>query len=984
LTGPFFLVAGFLCSNSAEALDPQVTFRNYRLDRWSVEDGLPQQSVLAITQDRDGYLWTATQNGIARFDGNHFDNFDRASTLVDTTVASCAYTDTKGVVWFCTPRGAIKIVNEKLSALAFKSQTLEIFDINQGNDGTVLFASNQGVLREGKAGLETYVLEGKVITSFFREKADVWVAGENQIWRMRNSHVESVASFDNLKIKQIIKRQDEFWLATSAGVIKYIPANGMRGHAIPELSDLPIERMYLDSSGNMWISTTKSLYRVRPNNEIENIKDSDFIPQAWVRSFYEDRDGDLWLGSYRESLLRLRNSAARWISTPEGLPDPLVWALARASNGELLVGSNTGLFALDSNNQLKKLFAPPENNPRSIYDLTVDGKSIWIGTRAGIARFEEGKLLTPEPLRKLDNLQINGIYPVGDHDVWIATMQGLYRYRSNVLTQLGPGAGEPAGRIRHLLITDAEHFLFSTEDGIFQYTQGLISRPTWSESLRGNFVPRMKWIKPDVLAFTSMDSGLGLVRKNKLIMLGMEDGLPTRNGWTLDVIDGQLYVGSIVGVYRIALDNLPDPLGSTKNNLRVQTVVESGAKASGPQRFGCCNGGASARSLVEGKLLWLTSTTGIVRLDTAKLPTFSSAPTSRVETLSAGDVPYPFDGTNISIPSDKRDLSIHYTGMTLRRSRDLEFRYRLQGYDADWYEAGTRRVAFYTQVPPGEYQFAVQTRYPGGEYGAESHSPNFNLQARWYEQRSLQLLALLGVIGLLALMLWRRISALARQKEALEHAVAQRTLELEHSNELLFKANRALHYENRTDPLTGLLNRRALVVPQNCAMILVDVDFFKRINDQHGHDAGDRALSAIADILNASIRSQDSALRWGGEEFLLILDGISLDDAIARAEAIRQEMKTHSLRLPDGEQLSFTCSFGVSMHPVLEQYRENWQASLQLADAALYRAKAHGRNLVYAAKLAPDMSNQALDFGSQEVLSTLEANGRLIWIKPDS
>jgi diguanylate cyclase (GGDEF)-like protein len=984
LTGSFFLVASLLCSSCAYALDPQVTFRNYRLDRWSVEDGLPQQSVLAITQDRDGYLWAATQNGIARFDGNHFDNFDRASTQVDTTVASCAYTDTKGVVWFCTPRGAIKIVDEKLSAVAFTTQTLEIFDINQSNDGTVLFASSQGILREGKAGLETYLLEGKAATSFFRDKANLWIAGENQIWRMHAGKIEPVASFGNQKIKQIIKRHDEFWLATSAGVIKYSPATGLLEQAIAELNDLPIERMYLDSSGNMWVSTTKSLHRVRPNNQIENIKDSDFIPQAWVRSFYEDRDGDLWLGSYRESLLRLRNSAARWISTPEGLPDPLVWTLARASNGELLIGSNTGLFALEGGSLLKKLFAPPENKPRSIYDLTVDGKDIWVGTRAGIARVEDGKLLTPEPLRKLDNAQINGIYPVGDHDVWIATMQGLYRYHSDVLTQHGPGAGEPAGRVRHLLITDAEHFLFSTEDGIFQYARGVISRPVWSEGLRGNFVPRMKWIKPDVLAFTTMDSGLGLVRKNKLIMLGMEDGLPTRNGWTLDVIDGQLYVATIIGVYRIALDNLPDPLGGVKNNLRVQTVVESGAKASGPQRFGCCNGGASARSLVEGKLLWLTSTTGLVRLDTAKLPALPAAPKSRIEALMAGDVAYSFDDENISIPSDKRDLSIHYTGMTFRRSKELEFRYRLEGYDGDWHEAGTRRVAFYTQVPPGKYQFVVQARYPGGEYGAESKSPKFNLDARWYEQRSLQLLALLGVIGFSALLLWRRISALARQKRALEHAVAMRTLELEHSNELLSKANRALHYENRTDPLTGLLNRRALVVPQNCAMILVDVDFFKRINDQHGHEAGDRALSAIADILSASIRSQDSALRWGGEEFLLILDGIGLDDAITRAEAIRRQMNTHLLALPNDERLSFTCSFGVSIHPVLEQHRENWQASLQLADAALYRAKAQGRNLVYAAKLAPDMSNQALDFGSQDVLSTLESNGRLIWIKPDS
>lgn len=974
------LILGLLCSAPVCALDPQVTFRNYRLDRWGVEDGLPQLSVLSITQDRYGYLWAGTQNGIARFDGNQFETFDRAGTGVDTTLAGCGFTDSKGIVWFCTPRGVVKIVNGRLLSLAYKGQTLEIFDIAENSDGTLLFASSKGVLREKNQALENYLLGDKHIVSFHRNKADVWIASENEIWQLRANKLRSVAVLDDVKIRQVVKRNADLWLASSAGVIKFNPDTKKSVQVIDGLREVLIERMHLDHSGNMWISTTQSLHRVRPNNEIENIKDSEFIPQAWVRSFFEDRDGDLWLGSQRESLLRLRDSAVRWISSPEGLTDSFVWSIERGSNGELLIGTNAGLFAMDKNLAPKNLLRQSSNGARSIYDLTRDGDKLWVGTRAGIALYQDGRLITPAAMQSLNTIQINGIYPVGDQDMWIATMQGLYRFRNNVLTAVGTGAGEPAGRIRHLLIADAEHFLFSTEDGIFQYSEGVISRPVWSENTRGNFVPRMKWIKPDLLAFTTMDSGLGLVRGNKLLMLGTEDGLPSRNGWTLDVIDGQLYVASIVGAYRVALSNLPDPVSGAKQNVRAQMVVESSAKISGAQRLGCCNGGARARSLVDGKLLWLTSTSGIVRLDTARLPSLPEAPDARVERLSAGDVHYTLGQGDITLPAEQRDLSIQYTGMTLRQSPDLEFRYRLNGYEKQWREAGTRRTAFYTHVPPGDYSFSVQARYPGGDYGPESEELGFSLQTRWYERSLLQVLLLLLGIGLIAALLWRRISILRRQKEKLESAVAMRTLELKHSNELLERANQALHFENRTDPLTGLLNRRALVVPQHCAMILIDVDLFKRINDKYGHEVGDRALSAIADILHASIRSQDRALRWGGEEFLLIFDNMHLDDAVVRAEAIRKRINEHRLTLLDGSQLSCTCSFGVSAHPVLEHQRENWQASLQLADAGLYRAKARGRNLVCAARLGAEIPRQPLDFGSQDVLAKLEQSGQLIWV----
>lgn len=167
------------------------------------------------------------------------------------------------------------------------------------------------------------------------------------------------------------------------------------------------------------------------------------------------------------------------------------------------------------------------------------------------------------------------------------------------------------------------------------------------------------------------------------------------------------------------------------------------------------------------------------------------------------------------------------------------------------------------------------------------------------------------------------------------------------------------------DTLTGLRNRRFLTefmdpeterilrswgpgspTPQNLTILMLDLDHFKQVNDTLGHAAGDAVLKQLATLLTEAVRKHDLAIRWGGEEFVLVARGADRGYALVLADRIRAKVESHAFRLPDGKELKKTCSIGYSLFPFDPQKVEllTWEQVLSLADAALYRAKATGRN----------------------------------------
>lgn len=992
----FWLVCGLLAAAPAWALDPKVRFSDYVRDNWTLESGLPQISALSITQDGIGYVWIGTQSAIARFDGTRFVVFDRESTGIDTTLASVAYTDRRGEVWFGSAHGALHERQGRFEALRAGPRHAAVQGIAEADDGTLLFATTLGVMRLEQGRLTPALLDGEPCYALLRDAATLWVGGTGVLVEVTNPSEPIrhplTEPAGEVKVQHLVADQGGLWLGTSAGLRRYENGRTRPSGLDPTLDTSGIESLYRDSDGNLWIGTARFLHRLRPDGTLERIGAEDLVRNSWVVSVYEDRERNLWLGSQTEGLFRLWNGWVRRLTQRDGLHDPFVWSVLRDRHGRILLGTNSDVVRIEDGGVHELVPGHLLPNP-AVYELYADDDDrLWIGTRAGLAVFADGRIERPPPLRALDPYQINVMVQTGDGAFWIGTTGGLYRYRDQTLTRIGPAPGGIDARVRAIYPTGPDRLLVGTETGVREVHGENLTTPAWAKPLEGRFVSAIGSLRPGLLGITTLDSGVGLLAGERLILLDRTLGLPSDSGFGLRVVDGWLYVSGGDGVWRLRVADLPDP-ASGPRPIKPETVLSSSGRDPGSQHIRCCNGGGSARLAIDGPRIWLPSIAGALRLDTEAITEVSAAPPVAIEgLLHAGRWYAAVD--RLALPSGPRDVEIDYTGFNFRDPLSLRFRYRLDGYDRDWIEAGPRRAAFYTNLPAGEYRFQVEVSLPNGVRGRAA-TFGFVLPPRWYEIAAVRVGLVLVAVAVLFGLLRLRLAHYRRQQIELERLIEQRTYALRRSNERLRQANLALLQASETDALSGLRNRRYLLEHIDAllergragdtrpAFLLLDIDYFKRINDQHGHAAGDSVLVQIAQLLQGINRSDDELLRWGGEEFLIVLMRVTPTQALEVAERLRQRIAAHAFRVANGREVRVTASIGFALHPPLSAPALDWAFTLELADAALYRVKQEGRNGC-AGLVAGTAPRTPLGMDPAPPIERLLEHGILAWLRPST
>lgn len=290
---------------------------------------------------------------------------------------------------------------------------------------------------------------------------------------------------------------------------------------------------------------------------------------------------------------------------------------------------------------------------------------------------------------------------------------------------------------------------------------------------------------------------------------------------------------------------------------------------------------------------------------------------------------------------------------------NVEFRYRMAGYNETWSDWRSERVLSYRRLPPGDYVFELQARIRDGREAAPLRYP-LRVEPFWHERGWVRaLLAIAAALAIAGIAQWialRRNRRISSQNRELAQKVAERTAQLEQRGRELEAANRKLEELATEDALTGIANRRAMEAAlqrewrraaergEPLAVVMADVDHFKKFNDSYGHPVGDEQLRRIAQALCEEVSAAGELVaRYGGEEFVLILPGASREAALARADRLRLRIA----RLTQAAGTCSTASFGVAA--VVPTPQRAPAELLRRADAALYRAKQNGRNRVEAA-----------------------------------
>ncbi len=997
----------------AQGLDPEKRLHHYVKNTWSVEEGLPQMSVHDIAQDSQGYLWVATLTAVARFDGVRFEEFHPGNTpdIPGKWVRSIHLAE-DGTLWIGTYKGVTAYRNgifTRMKAVSGFQDKIhkhpDIRDMCESNLFGMVAASSSGLLKLSNEGILP-MKTGLDIQpqSLLCMKNELLVGSIGGVFRIST---EQKAEFLPLPDKEqktlvnrLVKYKDQVFAGTNKGLF-YGGIKGWRRFSLQgDAEKLPVEGLYADSMGILWVSTQNGLCRYSDKRPLECIPNEGPSAHGLVISFYEDHEGSLWMGSHHKGLARLWNGWTKRLSSQEGLHEVQVSSVAPGQQGDVWVGTMDGL-AVYRNGSFHEA-VPGFSLPHPlVYTLLAEPDIIWIGTRSGLAILREGRVETPDKFLPMASAQINGIHRTSSGTLWFATTQGVFRLDGETLVSYGPSQGLTEIRARVLLETRHGRLLVGTQSGVFELTESKAVPIRLPKKPQSDYdITALAELPNERLLAGTLTEELLYFDGASWHALTSDDGIPKNSAFYF-ALDSKnhLWVAGIRGLYRLSLDELERKIQGTQENIQPRTLLSVHSKNSGAQKGECCNGAGNAKGFFLDGVLWLPTADGVVTVDTVDFQMNPIAPRTLVESVHFGKQwkhAHRLDGK--SLKAEHRDLTFRFTALSFQDPGSMRFAYRLKGYDSDWLELedSMRRQVRYTNLPPGRYTFQVRASNNAGVWSQTHAELTFRIRPRFVETFWFPLLIGFAVLILtISAIRWRTRRLVARKNE-LEAIVSERT-------EKLRQANVQLEEASRTDALTGLLNRRYLYtqMPKDLAYFnrelgvfdetdppllqrtmvfaMVDIDHFKKINDTHGHNAGDEVLQQFSIILADTIRLGDYLIRWGGEEFLLVLRSMPKGQTTKIIERIRSRVAESVFNVSKTKDLHLTCSIGFSEYPLsFCQGALNWEIMVELADQALYHVKQTGRNgWAFFRPAAGKKEDLDLDLNDLEDLSKLIEDGTI-------
>jgi diguanylate cyclase (GGDEF)-like protein len=944
------LVILFSSTIALRALDPRKQIGQYGHDTWTPERGLLGEAVYQILQSKDGYLWIRTGSGLSRFDGVRFTSVD-AEIGGSPAKAICMNAD--GDLLVQTMMRTVVYKNGRFTDYlpAGSVPGIEIRALFESREHVLFVGENDFLYKMDMKG-EATMLRGRssLINSFLQDHTGkIWISANAAIFTYSADGIAEsliLKAFGG-KISSLMEdRRHRLWAATAKGLFrldeKGANLNTVHQQGIPDLVTAALE----DSQGNMWVGTeTKGLFLLR-SGKVSSMTYGTGLTDETVLSLFEDREGSIWIGT-ANGLDRLRDTDLTTFTTREGLPSNLVNSVIATRDGAVDLFTDNGGLASIKNDVVATY---PDNaklaslGGNALFESR-DG-SIWIGTLRGLSRIKDGKVTVYNSDYNLLHLFTSVI--IEDNEGLIVYNSGLWRFKDGKLTAFTIHGKKTAISNNQSFVAticrDSEGTLwFGTPIGLFRQPPDEPSGGGWQAKVnfaitsifddhRGNLW--LGGITPGLVQFR--------IRDGRVTHFTARDGL-FDNFLTSVLEDDErnLWISTEHGIYSVSTKTLDDFADGKISWIPSRRYgLEDGMKTTAASSQGSQPAGARTP---DGKL-WFATVKGIVTVDPQHLMHNSLIPPVSIESVVADGAEQSL-GDSLEIKPGVKAIEIHYTALSLRIAERVRFKYQLEGYDHEWVDPGTRRVAYYMNVPPGKYRFHVIACNDDGLWNDQGSELTVVLKPRFYQTwlfyAACILFALMAMVAV-NLSYTRVIRARAR---SLSKIVDQRTAELQESH-------RELELVAHFDPLTTLPNRRMFVEDfrkmlvhkpgseNEFALLLLDFDRFKEINDTFGHDVGDLFLIESAKRLTALIRSTDCVARLGGDEFAILVTGDRSQAGIVNV----CDRIVHSLSAPinfRGAQISTTVSLGAAM------FREHGDTEKELykaADLALYEAKRRGRN----------------------------------------
>jgi signal transduction histidine kinase/ligand-binding sensor domain-containing protein len=780
----------------AVALQPDRAISQYAHRAWRIEDGLPNSVARSLLQTDDGYLWIATYDGLARFNGDTFTRFDKNNLpglRRDTVLGLLKARD--GALWIGTNGGgAYRMVGGKLQSLS-RAQGLPsevVGALAQSRDGTVWIGTSAGLcaFRDGKivqtvttknglrsgsilalaessdgtlwvgtrggglhsvrngvaypTGTSEGIIGNSVLALWSDADGTLWIGTSRGLDRMKDGKVEPVNGMPLDQMTTILRDSDGLlWVGTySKGLFRSVDGAVFTQYSTREgLLNNSVRALYEDSEKNFWVGTNGGLERFTQGRFI-TVGVAEGLSDSYVRCVFEDRAGNIWIGTAR-GLNRLSGGKVTTFTAKDGLSNDYIFSVAEGKDGTIWVGTPTGLTRMrggriDRFDERDGLLSP------SVRALFCDRDGVlWIGSDRGLNWIRNGTI-ERVPLEGWDSAFIQAFAEGPDGSVWIgADGRGIARWSKGKFTQWGEREGLPDSYVLSLLVGQKGSVWIGTDSaGLIRLKDGRFTRYTTLSGLSG-------------------DKVLQLLDDGERIWFGGGRGI-----WSLD----HEQLDAVANGTRKHLTPAVYGLGDGMRSLQCNgSVYPSGLRT---------RDGRLWFPTVEGVATTLPSTLARRNLRPPPLKIESIVVDGRVTLTPQA----------ISVPPGAKQVEIHYTALTYSSPERVQFRYQLEGFDSDWILAGNRRVAYYTGLPPGRYRFHVIAANADGIWNERGAILPVELKPRFVQTLWFPLLVLLLLVSVVWLLQQRRLHNMKGRQSQLIALVDERTREIQGALEEAEKA----------------------------------------------------------------------------------------------------------------------------------------------------------------------------------------------------
>jgi signal transduction histidine kinase/ligand-binding sensor domain-containing protein/CheY-like chemotaxis protein len=829
LTLAIALMPGALCAEPAPVTGPK-PLTQYHHDLWQTQNGLPTNGVRALVQTRDGYLWIGTEAGLVRFDGAAFTVFDRNSKpALRATNVSALFEDRNGQLWIGTDDGSvIRRRSGEFEDIAPNRFRGGVTAFHQRSDGALWVAGGDEVARIEDSGLVTVNGSPGAVAVFFDDEAGQLRIGTNgPQGRIDEDRISSISP--DLEDVQAAARQPDgtLWLGLKTGLLRLgaQPRLFTVRHGLPSND---VRRLFADRSGGVWIGTTAGLAHL-VNERIAGFTLRDGLSDGVVTALLQDREGSVWIGTRHGGLNRLRHVPFAAITRRQGLADDDVLSVFEDRLGALWVGTDgAGLTNLRGDEHFTWTVEEglPSNVVWTIAD-TADG-AIWVGTPRGLARIFKGRVTSFVGKEGYPQGAIRAIHEDRAGNLWVGNRAGLHRLKGDTITTFTRANGLSSNHVSVIREEpDGTLWIGTFDGGVNKLKRGTTRfiRYTTAQGLRSNDVSAILCDGQYVWVGT-LDGSLHRARNDRMMALPVREGASA--GHALQILDdrrGSLWVTGQRGITRFERSALLK-VSNGQRDYADATLFDHHDGFGRWEFHGVSQSSGIRRS--DGKLLF-PSATGVVIVDSTAFSRSLVAPPVHVESIVAeGTRTEP--GRDLVLPAGLKQLEFHYTALSFAIPERVRFRYRLEGVDVDWVDAGNRRTAFYPRVPGGRYRFQVVAANADGAWNATGATVELRVRSRLWETTWFYALCGLGLV-LGGVQISRlRVRRIKARERVLESLVEARTAQLSDEISERRKVEEVLRQSH--DELEDRVRERTTKLTAAYAQLQRDVAERRRLEDQ--------------------------------------------------------------------------------------------------------------------------------------------------------